>query len=303
MLLLRLIKRNILVYIRDRSNIFFSLLSMLIIIGLMVIFLGKMNADGVVDLLGQYGGIRDAELDRANAEQLVIMWTLAGIVVVNSITITLAMVGIMVEDEVHKKLSSFYVSPINRGIFVIAYVIAAVIMGIIMCIATVVIGEAYIGITGGEVFSAAQFGDIFLKIIIIVFSSSTMVFLLANFVHSQSAFSGLSTIVGTLVGFLSAIYLPMGMLPEKVQLVLKCMPMLYASSFMRETFTTDIINTTFAGLPSEALEGYKEYMGITISWSDKVVGDNFKLAFLIISGIIFIVIAAVLQRKRNVMSR
>lgn len=73
MLLFRLIKRNILVYSRDRSNIFFSLLSMLIIIGLMVVFLGKMNADGVVELLNQYGGLRDTVLDRANAEQLVMV--------------------------------------------------------------------------------------------------------------------------------------------------------------------------------------------------------------------------------------
>ncbi len=65
MLLLRLIKRNILVYSRDRSNIFFSLLSMLIIIGLMVVFLGKMNADNVVNLLNEYGGTRDAAADRA----------------------------------------------------------------------------------------------------------------------------------------------------------------------------------------------------------------------------------------------
>ena len=36
MLLIRLVKRNILVYVRDRANIFYSLLSMLIIIGLMV---------------------------------------------------------------------------------------------------------------------------------------------------------------------------------------------------------------------------------------------------------------------------
>lgn len=303
MILLRLIKRNILVYVRDRSNVFFSLLSMLIIIGLMVVFLGKMNADEVVNLLKQYGGTRDAAADREHAEQLVILWTLAGIVVVNSITITLSMVGIMVEDEAEKRLSSFFVAPVKRGVFVLSYVFAAFIMGIIMCVLTVVIGEAYIGLTGGTILSAATLGKVLLYILINVFTSATMVFLIANFIHSQSAFGAVSTIIGTLVGFLAGIYLPMGMLPDKVQNVLKCFPLLHGCSLMRAIFTEDILKTTFTDCPPELISGYKEYMGITILFQDKTADPTFQMAFMLISGIIFIGIAAILQRKRNVMSR
>lgn len=303
MLLFRLIKRNILVYSRDRSNIFFSLLSMLIIIGLMVVFLGKMNADGVIDLLQEFGEGRNTAADRANVEQLVMLWTLAGIVVVNSITITLSMVGIMVEDEVHRKLSSFYVTPVKRGVFVFSYVLAAIIMGIIMCTLTVVIGEAYVVTTGGSLLPAAVLGEIFIYIVLNVFTSASMVFLIANFVHSQSAFGGLSTIIGTLVGFLAGIYLPMGMLPEKVQNILKCFPLLHGSSFMRKAFTGEILAKTFAGCPEELITGYKEYMGITVVSDGKVISTTFQIAFLLISGIIFIGIAGALQSKRNVMSR
>lgn len=303
MLLLRLVKRNILVYCRDRSNIFFSLLSMLIIIGLMVVFLGIMNADNVVNLLGQYGGERDSVLDRSNAEQLIMLWTLGGIVVVNSITITLSMVGIMVEDEAQKRLSSFFVAPVSRWIFVLSYVIAAIIMGILMCTLTVVIGEAYIVLSGGVMVSLTTLGTVFLYIVLNVFTSAAMVFLIANFVHSQSAFGGLSTIIGTVVGFLAGIYLPLGMLPEKVQSILKCFPLLHGCSFMRDLLTKDIITKTFANCPEELIRGYKEAMGISILYEGEIVSSTFQVAFLIISGIIFIGIAALLQRKRNVMSR
>ena len=303
MLLFRLIKRNILVYTRDRSNIFFSLLSMLIIIGLMVVFLGKMNADSVVNLLNQYGGERDAALDLSNAEQLVMLWTLAGIVVVNSITITLSMVGIMVEDEAQKRLSSFYVAPVSRWIFVLSYIIAAIIMGILLCSLTVVIGMTYIVLTGGSMLSLSVIGKVFLYILLNVFTSASMVFLIANFIHSQSAFGGLSTIIGTLVGFLAAIYLPMGMLPEKVQDVLKCFPLLHGSSFLRDLLTKDIIATTFTNCPEELISGYREYMGITLLSNGEIISTTIRVAFMVISGIIFIGIAAILQRKRNVMSR
>jgi multidrug/hemolysin transport system permease protein len=276
---------------------------MLIIIGLMVVFLGKMNADGIVDLLNQYGGERDTVADRANAEQLVVLWTLAGIVIVNSITITLSMVGIMVEDETQKRLSSFFVSPVKRSTFVMGYVIAAIIMGIIICVLTVTIGEVYIAITGGELLSMDLMGKILLYILVNVFTSTSMVFLLANFVHTQSAFSGLSTITGTLVGFMAGIYLPMGMLPEKVQTVLKCFPLVHGCSFIREIFTEKIITETFVNCPQEVMDGYKQYMGMTITFNDDMVTDTIKMSFLVISGIIFLGISALLQKKRNVMSR
>lgn len=303
MLLFRLIKRNILVYSRDRANIFFSLLSMIIIIGLMVVFLGKMNADHVVSLLNEFGGSRNEAQDRTNAEQLIILWTLAGIVIVNSVTITLSMVGIMVEDEAQKRLSSFYVSPVNRSIFVLGYIIAAIIMGVIMCVLTVIIGEGYIVLTGGDMLSLQQVGKIVLYIILNVFTSASMVFLLANLVHSQSAFAGLSTIVGTLIGFLAGIYLPIGMLPDKVQSVLKFFPMVYGCSFLRNTFTDQIMKDTFINCPEQLVSGYKEYMGMTILFGDRVVTEGAKATFLILSSIIFILIAAFMQKRRNVMSR
>lgn len=53
--ILYLTKRNSLVYLRDRKAVFFSVLSMLIVLGLMVIFLGSMNSRDLVDLLQQYG--------------------------------------------------------------------------------------------------------------------------------------------------------------------------------------------------------------------------------------------------------
>lgn len=303
MLLIRLIKRNMLVYVRDRANIFFSLLSMIIIIGLMVVFLGKMNADNVVDLLGEYGGLRDAGVDLANAEQLIVLWTLAGIVVVNAVTITLSMVGIMVEDEAHKKLSSFYVSPVNRLVFVLGYVIAAIVMGIIMCVLTFALGEAYIVVTGGELLELSQILRVLLFIVLTVFSSASLVFLAVNFVHSLSAFSGLSTVIGTIVGFIAGIYLPIGMLPEKVQMVLKSFPLFYACSYLRELLTKDILAKTFLHCPEQLVSSYKEFMGITVTVQNHMISNEVKIVILAISGIIFIGVSVMIQRRRNVMNR
>ena len=46
-----LLKRNILLYIRDYVSVFFSVLSMLIVLALMEIFLGDMTSSNGVDAL------------------------------------------------------------------------------------------------------------------------------------------------------------------------------------------------------------------------------------------------------------
>ena len=110
-----LTKRNCLVFLRDRSAVFFSLLSMLIVLMLMGIFLARMNVDSVTDLLNTYGGVRDAALDKEHATQLVQYWTLAGILVVNSLTVTLTVIGTMISDQNEHRLESFYAAPVKKA--------------------------------------------------------------------------------------------------------------------------------------------------------------------------------------------
>lgn len=81
----------------------FSLLSMLIVLALMVVFLGDMNSENVVEALAEFGGMRDTQADQANADYLIQMWTLAGILVVNTVTVTLTVMGKMVEDQADRQ--------------------------------------------------------------------------------------------------------------------------------------------------------------------------------------------------------
>lgn len=303
MSLLRLVKRNILVFTRDRANIFFSLLSMIIIIGLMSLFLGNLNIDNILDLLQEYGGHRDLDTDKENARNLIILWSVAGIIVVNSFSVTLAMIGIMVEDQDLKKLPSFFVSPMNRSAFVIAYILAAFIVGIIMCTLTFVIGQIVIIALGGPFLALNQIVKILLLIIINVFSFSCLGFFMAIFVHSRSAFSGLSTVTGTLVGFLAAIYLPIGSLPAGVQKALKCFPLLHGSALMRNAFTESALTSTFSNCPEQLISEYSNYMGITITWNGNLLSSGLMVSILLICGIIFIITSAIILRNRNTLDR
>lgn len=276
-----LVKRNILIFIRDRASVFFSVLSMLIVLMLMVVFLGNMNMDNTVEVLEQYGGIRDTALDRENAKRLINMWTLAGVLLVNCVTVPMTVMGNMVTDEMEGRLAAFYVTPVKRSKIALGYILASWLIGIALCLLTLGLGEGYLAACGISVLNISDNAVLVGMIVLNTFLYAAVAYLLALFIHSPGAWSGMLTVIGTLVGFVGAIYLPVGMLPEKIVSVLKAFPVLHGAAMMRSVCTEDALARTFVGLPKEVPEVYQAEMGITISLNGEVISDFTSVLFVI----------------------
>lgn len=298
-----LTKRNCRVFLRDKAAVFFSFLSMLIILGLMVVFLGKMNSDELISVLAEFGGERDTVQDQENATYLIQLWTLAGILVVNSVTVTLTVMGTMVQDETRKRIMAFYVTSVNRIKLSLGYILSSWLVGTGMCVITLAVGEFYFVLQGHGLLAAVELLKLAGIIALSVFTFSALGYLLALFVHSDSAWSGILTIIGTLVGFAGGIYLPLSSLSETVQTVLKCIPVLHGAAMMREVCTAQAIRETFDGLPEAVVDGFKERMGITLYRGDVQIELWQQVTLLLIYAIIAIVAATFVNRKRKLKDR
>ena len=297
--LVNMVKRNCMVFLKDRGAVFFSLLSMIIVLMLTGIFLGEINIESVTDLLEQYGGVRDAAADKENATHLTQYWTLAGIMVVNSLTVTLTVIGTMVSDKAGDRLKSFYTAPVSKFMIAVSYIISAVIIGFVFCTLTFMGYMAYISITGGELLSLKiilkVMGYTFLNVIFF----SVIMYLAALFVKSINAWSTIAMVVGTLVGFMGAIYVPVGSLTEGVVNVLKCFPILHGASLMRKTMCEEMLLKTFSGMRTEVLEGYRKAMGIDIFIDSTLISDEMQILFLLVCGMIALVVIALTAKKRE----
>ena len=298
-----LTRRNCMVFLRDRTAVFFSLLSMLIVLMLMGVFLGNMNVESITGLLAQYGGERDMVLDKENATQLVQYWTLAGLMVVNALTVTLSVIGIMVTDANENKLESFYGAPVHRNIIAVSYISAAVMIGMLFCMLTLGIALGYICSTGGEMLSMEALAQILGYTLMNVCIFAIIMYMLALFVKSSSAWGGIGTVVGTLVGFVGAIYLPMGNLPSGVAEVLKYIPILHGTSLMRKVCCKEAIQMTFADMPQEVIDGYREYMGISVMMGGTEVQNVFQILFLCICGVAAFLVIAILTKRKSISDR
>lgn len=259
-----------------------------------VIFLGKMNVDNILEIVS---------IERKMATYLVNSWVMAGIIVVNSVTVTLGVMGIMVEDEDKNRITSFWVSPVSRSKITLGYILATFIIGCVFCLITLGISEVYIYLSGGNFLGFNELIKAIIFTVINVFSSSCFVFFIATFIHTNSAFSALSTILGTLVGFIAGMYLPMGVLPNIVQNAVKCFPIVYGTSLMREVYVKDAMKNVFSRASSKIVNEYTNYMGITLLIGEKQVDDLQKVLILLLSSFICIILSVAILRNKNIKDR
>ena len=313
-----IIKRNLLVYLKDKENVFFTFLSMLIIIMLMLIFLGQLNIDMVKGLIYDMDefmverpipkeylvpGLRNPTLDDTNARTLVLSLIIAGITIVNGISSSIGMLGMMSWDEETGKLSSYYIAPISRFVLVSAYVISAVFLSIIFSLITVVISEIILVITGGTLMSFTLSVKVLGLIVLNAFSTTAFLFFITSLARTRSAYSGISIFVQTLSGFVTGMYVPIGIMPSLVRKILAFIPMTQGSAWMRKVFTTDALNATFAGLPKEAITQYSELTGMDLKIGDRVCTPWMQFALMFGSGILFIILSVMIMNKKNVRDR
>ena len=298
-----LVKRITLVYVRDRAAVFFSILSMLIILMLVWLFLGNMNSENIVGVLASFGGVRDAAKDKENADYLIVVWTLAGVLLSNCVTISMTVMGNMIYDEERNKLACLYVAPVGRVKIALGYVLSAWLIGSVMCGLTLIAAQVWLLCSGKDALSVTVILQLLGMIVLNTFVYASLSYLLALFVHSGSAWSGLLTVVGTLVGFLGAVYLPVYMLPEGVASFLKGLPILHGVAMMRRVCTQAAVETTFAGLPEKVAEQFCANMGIVIHMQDTEIAIAAQCIGLFALSTVVLAVAAVISRRRRLHDR
>lgn len=284
-------KRNMLMFAKNRGAVFFSMLSAIMIIVLYMLFLAKTNIDSVQNII---------KADRTAIAFLVNSWVMGGIIAVNSVTVTMGVLGIMVEDEAKNRLSAFLVAPVSRLKLTMGYVISAFAIGIVLCIFTFILSQIYIMASGGSLLSPVAMLKVLGIIIASVFSSTCLIFLLVSFIRTTNTYTTVSIFIGTVIGLVAGIYVPVGTLPDAVQKFMKFLPVFYEASLMRGVFMKDPAAVVFKHIHGNIVSSYMNSMGVNISWGGTTVSSLDKLAVVVVSGVIFLILSAAVMRSRKI---
>lgn len=273
----QLISRNLKIFFRDKSSVFFSLLAVFIIIGLYILFLGDMMSSSLEGIKG--------------VRFLMDSWIMGGLLSVTSITTTLGAFGIMVEDQYKKTIRDFYCSPVKRSKLIGGYLISTFIIGLIISTVAFILCEGYIVINGGRILPLIGILKTLGLIIITTLTSSSMVAFLVTFFKSQNAFTSFSTVFGTLIGFLTGIYIPVGTLPDSVQNVIKIFPISHAAVLFRQVFMEVPIKESFRGAPLVMVNDFKETLGVVFTIGNINMGVSTHILVLVGSFVFFLLLA------------
>ena len=285
-----LIKRNILLFFRDKANVFFSLLAVFIIIGLYALFLGNQMQRALREEIG-------FDSDKINVIMAGV--TLAGMVAVTSVTSSLGALGISVADR-KDAAKDFYTSPVSRGKVTISYILGSAVVGLVMTLAALALCVAYIAAHGGGVPGPADTARLLFTAVLSVLCGNAMVFFLTMFIKSQNAFSAVSSVIGTLIGFLMGIYIPVGVMPEAAQWAIKCFPMSHAASMFKQILADGGLTELFAEAPPEALEGFREMYGVAFTYGNTAGGFWLSAAVLAVTTAVFYALSLAAAKARRV---
>ena len=278
-----LVLRNLKVYLRDKTAVFFSFLSMLIIIALYALFLGKAQVSNIQQQVGDVEGIRF----------LVDSWIMAGLLAVNSVTIGLGALGIMVQDGEGKGLNDFLVAPIRRFHIVASYLIASWLIGIILNTLALVIGQVYIVAGGGEILPFVAVIQVIGLLSLCVISSSTVIFFVATYIKTMNSYGALTAILGTVIGFVTGVYVPLSVMPPAVQNVVSFVPASHGAAALRQVFMRRPAEIVFGESSPEIAAGFMDTMGAHLYIGNVPVGMGGMIGMLVFSGVLFLSLSVV----------
>jgi len=164
---------------------------------------------------------------------------------------------------------------------------------------TFTLAEVFIVIDGGKLLSIVNLIKVIFLIILSVISSSSMMFFIVSFFKSHSAYSTASIIIGTMIGFLTGIYIPIGGLGKNVQFIIKIFPISHSGALIRQVMLEKPMAESFANNQT-GLETFKLEMGVLYKFGNHTISMTTSILILLtISAILYVVSILRISKKER----
>lgn len=284
---LSLVKRNNKVFFRDKAQVFFSLLSVFVVLGLYVLFLQKTQLDSLETVVPL----------STEMKVMVNEWMISGLLSIIAVTTTLGAFGTYVNDLETKNNVDFLTTELPRASIQLSYLTSSSIIGFLLTFIAFLSGQVFLVLSGASWLEWSDFVKVTGLIMLTVLLSSAMNLFIILFIKSQTAFATASTIVGTLIGFLCGVYIPIGFLPDFVQKSILFFPVSHTTVLFRGVFMEDSLNDVFP--TAELKEEYMRDFGVQYEWDGTIVEPWMSLAFIAAAMFMFGLVSIILFVKRN----
>ncbi len=194
-------RRNLKLYYRDKINIFFSLMSVLILLVLNLAFIASMKIDGLNEPLADYIGEHDAFI-------VVVLSVVSGLIIINIFNIAITMLGRMPEDKEKDVLKDYYITSASRASLIAGYILASVVVTMTFNILIILTGFFVIMLVSGYIVSILTILSTILVALLITLVMSPFVMFFMTLINTREQVGIISGFIGVASGFLGGLYVP-----------------------------------------------------------------------------------------------
>ena len=266
--MLALIKRNFLLYFRNRSGVILSLFGAIIPFVLYIVFLKNNYKD--------------------HSSQLMDLWLIGGVLAVTGLTTTLAAFSRQVEDRERKVTDDLFITDLGPWGLQLSYLVSSVIIGFLMQVIMFAFMLSYFTLADNISFEWGILPYLVLLMLLNSLLATLINALIVQCFKSVDSLGKLATVVGATSGFLVGTYIPIGTLPNMAQNLMKLTPSNYMSSLFRQVLMKESLADTFAN-NSQPQAAFEKTMGIRIEWQELLTRTE---TFYIV-GIVLVAIALI----------
>ncbi|HHT55381.1 MAG TPA: ABC transporter permease [Acholeplasma sp.] len=294
-----LTKRNMLIFFKNKTTIFFSLIAPVLILLIYILFLSDFQVNMIMD------SFENINLNKSEIKSIVNSWVISGIIGISILTVALNTMFITISDRETKVFNDFQASPVNIINLTLSYFISAVIITFIISLMFAIVGTTYLLSTGGSMFLFSFVEILKLLGIILISSLSAVIILMfiTSFFKKTSTAASFTGIFTALIGFLVGAYLPSSILPKRVQNVANLVPGTHSTSLFRQLYLDKVFNNSniIDKVSSEFIDSIKTQYSYNLIVFNYEFNTITMLLYLLLSIIVFFVIYLLISnyRKKN----
>ncbi len=272
-------KRNTMIYFKNPTTLFFSLIGSLIVFVLYILFLRA-------SMLQQFKAI-------PGKGELLDLWMLGALLTVTGLTTSLTMLGQLINDKVNKKFMDFSLTPASLISLLCGYFLSACVVAFLMQLSAFAICSTYFSIKDGFFLSLEQILYSIAVMGISSLASSAFNLIICSLIQSEATLRAVTSILSAISGFITGAYIPIGSFSASVQTIIKSFPLSYSSSLFRRI----LMKPALAKLPDQTSSYLSQYLGLGYVWHNQLTSAFQDLLLLFASIFICLIILALLSKR------
>lgn len=291
---IKLIKRNVKLFFKDKGMLFTSLITPIILLVLYATFLANVYEQSLTENLPNSIQLSKNVIDGFVASQL-----MSSLLAVSCVTVAFSSNFLMVQDKVNGTIKDFKTSPVKSSILSLSYYIATLISTFIISVLAMCACLGYVYIKGWYM-SSSDVIMLFIDVVLLILFGTALSSVINFFLTTQGQITAVGTMVGAGYGFICGAYMPISSFSEGLQKVIMFLPGTYATSLIRNNSLRGVLDEfNSQGIPKMILTSMKDVFDCNLYFFDKKVEMTTMYLILCITIILLIAIYILLNKFKK----